>query len=269
MNTDYRSQRAGETAVSDRIDGPHVIESHVVGAHAPGTVDLPYGVPIQEPDAIRWGPILAGVVTALAVMLFFSALGLALGFSALSGDPNQQPSGDWLTAAGIWGGLSLLLSFFFGGWMAGRGSAANLDRNGLLNGFVTGAATLLLLVWLAATTLTGALGFVGSTIGGAASAAAPAAIEAVTSGEQPAPAVDPADAEAAVENPAAVVEEVVPEDVQAQAEEVVATAGDAAAGGAWGTFLVMLLGIGAAAVGGMLGQTKKVVVAAPSATVTR
>ena len=38
---------------------------------------------------------------------------------------------------------ALLVAFFLGGWMAGRSAVPGLDRNGLLNGFVTGAATLL------------------------------------------------------------------------------------------------------------------------------
>ena len=48
-----------------------------------------------------------------------------------------------------------------------------------LNGFVTGAATLLLLLWLATTAITGALGFFASTMTNIAGAAAPVALEAV------------------------------------------------------------------------------------------
>ena len=105
-------------------------------------------------DRIRWGPIIAGVVTAFAVLLFLSVLGIALGISALGGDDPQT----WGTAAGIWGGLSLLVAFFVGGWMAARAAATLSESDGPLNGFVTGAATLLLLLWLATTALTGALG---------------------------------------------------------------------------------------------------------------
>ena len=264
MSTDYKSPRMADPPFADRVEGPGTIETHLIDARTPGTIDAPIGVSLEERDAIRWGPILAGVVTALAVMLFLSALGLALGFSAFTGSPDGNSAGNWLTAAGIWGGLSLLLSFFFSGWMAGRGSSAGPDRNGLLNGFVAGAATLLFIFWLAATTLTNALGFVGSTIGTVVSAA-PAAIEAVDATDASLPAVPPVDAENvadtavdAAADPGAVVDEVVPADVQAQAADVVENAGDAAAGGAWGTFLVILLALAAAAIGGKVGQPNQV-----------
>ena len=138
-------------------------------------------VPLR--DRIRWGPIIAGVVTAFAVLLFLTVLGIALGISALGGDDNPQT---WGTAAGIWGGLSLLVAFFVGGWMAARAAATLSESDGPLNGFVTGAATLLLLLWLATTALTGALGFFASTVSNIAGAAAPVAMQAVDQGAVPA-----------------------------------------------------------------------------------
>lgn len=259
MSTDYKSSRTVDPPLLGRNDGASLETRMVEGA----AIAAPLGVSLEDRDPIRWGPILAGVVTALAVMLFLTALGLALGFSTFSGDESPQ---DWGTAAGIWGGLSLLASFFFGGWMAGRGSAPGPDRFGLINGFVTGAATLLLIFWLAATTLTGALGFVGSTVAGIGGSVAPAAIEAVS--EQAAPAVDQADVQSAAEDPAAAVDEAVPEGVEQQveqqaeaatqqAEEVVGAVADAAGPSAWGTFFAILLALVAASIGGMLGQAER------------
>jgi hypothetical protein len=58
-------------------------------------------VTVEEPhgDVVRWGPIVAGVVTAFTVPLYLTVLGVALGLSAL-GETND--SQDWGTAAGIW-----------------------------------------------------------------------------------------------------------------------------------------------------------------------
>ena len=130
------------------------------------------------------------------------------------------------------------------------------------NGFATGAATLLLIFWLAATTLTGALGFVGSTVAGLDGAVAPAAIEAVA--DQAAPAVDLADVQSAAEDPAAVVDEAVPENVEQQAEaatqqaeEVAGAVAGAAGPSAWGTFFAILLALAIASIGGMLGQAER------------
>jgi hypothetical protein len=247
----------------------NVIPSQTEMVSATGSLDRPgelrgpgaAPVPIPTPavavtvdetaprDVVRWGPIVAGVVTALTVLLFLTVLGIALGLSALGSE--NRPHG-WGTAAGIWGGLSLLVAFFAGGWMAGRSAVPGLERNGLLNGFVTGAATLLLLLWLATTALTGALGFFAGTVTGLAGAAAPAAIEAVTSGAIPAPTAVATTVAQAVQNPDAVVPAQATKTVQAAAD----TAAKQAGPGAWGTALAILLAIGAAALGGRVGQTQ-------------
>ncbi len=205
-------------------------------------------VPLR--DRIRWGPIIAGVVTAFAVLLFLTVLGIALGISALGGDDDPQT---WGTAAGIWGGLSLLVAFFFGGWMAARAAATLSESDGPLNGFITGAATLLLLLWLATTALTGALGFFASTVSNLAGAAAPVAMEAVDQGAVPADTQTAADK--AAEDPAAAV----PTEVAGAAQQAADTASEAAGPGAWGTTVAIILAVGAATLGGMVGRNERMV----------
>jgi hypothetical protein len=245
VNTEYapggRASAASVSAASDplRVPAPTLVTTPEVAV----TVDETPG------DVVRWGPVVAGVVSAFTVLLFLTVLGIALGLSALSGANASQ---GWGTAAGIWGGLSLLVAFFVGGWMAGRSAAPGLDRNGLLNGFVTGAATLLLLLWLATTALTGALGFFAGTVSGLAEAAAPAAIEAVTSGAIPAPTAVATTVAQAAENPESVVPAEADEAVQAAADTAAAQAGP----GAWGTAIAIFLAIGAATLGGKVGQTQ-------------
>jgi hypothetical protein len=203
-------------------------------------------------DRIRWGPIVAGVVTAFAVLLFLTVLGIALGISALGGGDDNNPQ-TWGTAAGIWGGLSLLVAFFFGGWMAARAAATLSESDGPLNGFVTGAATLLLLLWLATTAITGALGFFASTVSGLAGAAAPVAMEAVDQGAVP-PQTETAVNQAA-QNPEAAV----PTEVAQAAQQAGETASRAAGPGAWGTTIAIILAIGAATLGGMVGRNERMV----------
>src|SRR5215203_1323948 len=100
MDTDPLGNRAVESSAAGRFDStglpPSTAATVVTGVPAM-EVDVA-GVPMR--DRIRWGPIVAGVVTAFAVLLFLSVLGLALGFSALGGDDDPQT---WGTAAGIWG----------------------------------------------------------------------------------------------------------------------------------------------------------------------
>jgi hypothetical protein len=248
VSTSNLSSRTAAATATPRIDAPTVGGSTLAGAVGRPAVEVDVAnVPIR--DHVRWGPIIAGVVTAMAAMLFLTIVGIALGLTALGSDD----PGTWGTAAGIWGGLSLLVSFFLGGWMAARSASSEFDANGALNGFVTGAATLLLLVWLATSALTGALGFFATTISDIAGAAAPVAIEAVDQGAVP-PASDTGAAiNTVVENPEAAV----PEQVDQAAAQAAETAANTAGPGAWGTAIAIILAIGAATIGGMVGQNPR------------
>jgi hypothetical protein len=252
MNTDPLGNRAAESSATGRLDStglpPSTVATGVTGVPAV-EVDVA-GVPMR--DRIRWGPIVAGVVTAFAVLLFLTVLGIALGISALGGGDENNPQ-TLGTAAGIWGGLSLLVAFFFGGWMAARAAATLSESDGPLNGFVTGAATLLLLLWLATTAITGALGFFASTVSGLAGAAAPVAMEAVDQG-----AVPP-QTETAVDQAAQNPEAAVPTEVAQAAQQAGETASRAAGPGAWGTTIAIILAIGAATLGGMVGRNERMV----------
>ena len=252
MSTDPLRDRTAEPSASGRIDStglpPATAASGVVGVGVPAVEVDVAEVPLR--DRIRWGPIIAGVVTAFAVLLFLTVLGIALGISALGGDDDPQT---WGTAAGIWGGLSLLVAFFFGGWMAARAAATLSESDGPLNGFITGAATLLLLLWLATTALTGALGFFASTVSNLAGAAAPVAMEAVDQGAVP------ADTQQAVDEAAPTAAAAVPTEVAQAAQQASETASKAAGPGAWGTTIAIILAVGAATLGGMVGRNERMV----------
>ena len=250
MNTDPLGSRVAESSATGRIDPtglpPSTAATRVIGGPAV-EVDVA-DVPMR--DRIRWGPIVAGVVTAFGVLLFLTVLGIALGVSALGGDENAKT---WGTAAGIWGGLSLLIAFFVGGWLAARAAATLSESDGPLNGFVTGAATLLLLLWLATTALTGALGFFASTVSNIAGAAAPAAMVAADQGAVP-PQTQTA-VDQAAQDPSAAV----PPQVEQTAQQAADTASKAAGPGAWGTTIAIILAVGAATLGGMVGRNERMV----------
>ena len=258
MNTDPLGNRAAESSATGRFDStglpPSTAATVVTGVPAM-EVDVA-DVPMR--DRIRWGPIVAGVVTAFAVLLFLSVLGLALGISALGGDDDPQT---WGTAAGIWGGLSLLVAFFVGGWMAARAAATLSESDGPLNGFVTGAATLLLLLWLATTALTGALGFFASTVTNIAGAAAPVAMQAVDQGAVP-PETQTA-VDQAADNPEAAVDQ-----AEQTAQQAADAASKAAGPGAWGTTIAIILAVGAATLGGMVGRNERMVLPRSRTVVT-
>jgi hypothetical protein len=248
MGTDFQPNPIAQATASGRLGSPGVVAS--VGpplAAAPAVqVDV---ADVALRDRIRWGPIVAGIVAGFAMLLFLTVLGIALGISALSGD---NPA-TWGTAAGIWGGLSLLVAFFFGGWMSARATTPVDDNEGALNGFITGAATLLVLVWLTTTAITGALGFFATTIADIAGAAAPVAMQAVEQGNPPAATNVETTVNQAVENP----QNAVPPEADQAARAAAQTASQNAGPGAWGTAIAIALAIAAATLGGIAGQNPR------------
>lgn len=192
---------------------------------------------------------MAGVVSAFAVLLFLTVLGIALGVSTLGGD---DPAA-WGTAAGIWGGLSLLVAFFVGGWLASRSATTVAEGDGLLNGFIVGAATLLLLLWMTTTAVSGVLGFFATTVADIARAAGPVAIEAIDQGAAPTASEAERAVNQAVENPEAAV----PPEADQAARAAAQAAGENAGPGAWGTAIAIVLAIAAAKIGGMVGQNQQ------------
>ncbi len=243
--SDQLGTRPVQAAVTDRV--MPAVAAPAYSAAPSVAVDVTEA-PLR--DRVRWGPIVAGVVSALAVLLFLTVLGIALGISALGDD---GPS-SWGTAAGIWGGLSLLVAFFTGGWMAARSATTIAEGDGALNGLIAGAATLLLLLWMATTAVTGALGFFTSTVADVAGVA-PVAIEATDGGALPTASEAESAVGNAIENPGAVV----PDEADQAARAAAQAASENAGPGAWGTAIAIVLGIGAAAVGGMLGQNQRLV----------
>jgi hypothetical protein len=103
------------------------------GRDAREQVDVAPGVPV---DRIRWGPILIGLFAALTVLAVLSILGTAVGLSAYdAGDDARR----FAVGAGLWGIISMLLAFGFGGWMAARSAAVHGGNAGLFNGFMVAA----------------------------------------------------------------------------------------------------------------------------------
>jgi hypothetical protein len=178
---------------------------------------------LEVKNRVQWGPILAGVLTALGTLLILTLLGLAIGASAF--EPGTDVS-DWGTGAGIWGAISAILAFLLGGWVAAKTAAVDGPFAGLMNGLVAGLATLLLLVWLTTTGLSNLLGFLGNNVGNIADI-----VPGVT--QQAAP------------------------DTTQDAQQAVTSAYDEVEKGAWGTLLAVLLALGAAALGGRMGANPR------------
>ncbi len=121
---------------------------------------------VEYHDRVRWGPIISGLVVALATQLILSALGAAIGstFLASSGAPRSNAPGVG-TSVGIWSVISLLIALGLGSWVAAR-ACGPINRNtALLNGAILWATTLALSSWLLASGVSGAFGIAASNAG--------------------------------------------------------------------------------------------------------
>jgi hypothetical protein len=132
---------------------------HDAGGGRDRNDDVVEAVPGVPTDRVRWGPIVAGTFAALTMLAVLSTLGAAVGLSAY--DPGDDPR-RFAVGSGIWGVLSLIVSFAFGGWLAARASAVKGPNNGLLNGFMVAGFGIPLMLFM--------IGSMASAAGGAAAA---------------------------------------------------------------------------------------------------
>ena len=109
-------------------------------------------------EAIRrvsWGAIFAGAVLAMALMIFFTVLGVAIGASAI--DPMQSDrTGGLGWGSAIYMIVTQILSLIAAGYAASRLAGVPRMTASLLHGAAVWAATTVLLAW-AAVAGTGAL----------------------------------------------------------------------------------------------------------------
>lgn len=101
---------------------------------------------------VRWGGVMSGFVMALGILLLLTALGLAIGISAL-GDP-RTPGDAGATAsglgigAGVWTAIALLLAHFLGGMVSTR-VTDRPDRGGaVIHGTLVWTLCSVFVLWL-------------------------------------------------------------------------------------------------------------------------
>jgi hypothetical protein len=216
---EVREVRVGPPAEAVAVAAPPELE---VEATAPGR------------DRVRFGPVVAGLLTALTTLLLLGLLGVALGLSgvdsgAAGGAGGPPPEAGPLAV--FWTVLSAFVAFLLGGYVAGRTAAVYDVRWGALNGALVFMLAVPVALWLAAQ--------------GAGAAAGALGAAAAALGVDPARLV----AEARTASPAEI-----------------ARAAEAGRNGAWGALLGALLGLVAGALGGTLG-TRALLAARPTVTV--
>jgi hypothetical protein len=135
---------------------------------------------------ISWGAIIAGLVVALVVQLALSLLGLGIGIGTIDPVEEQNPAAGLGTGALIWWIVSMLISLFIGGWVAGRLAGMPTTFDSILHGVITWSLFTLLSFYLLTTAvgrvISGVGGLVGQTLslaGQGLAAVAPEAADAI------------------------------------------------------------------------------------------
>jgi len=128
-------------------------------------------------DRVRWGPIISGLVVALASQLILTGIGAALGATTIanSGAPRSDLN-DVGSAVGIWSIISLLISLFIGSWVMARACGPMNRVTAMLNGAILWATTLALSAYLLATGVSGAFGIIASNAGEVANQVIPGGV---------------------------------------------------------------------------------------------
>jgi hypothetical protein len=127
------------------------------------------GAAVEYHDRVRWGPIIAGLVTALSLQLVLSALGAAVGLSTLADAARPgAAANDVGIGVGIWTVISVLISLFVGGYGMARACGPMSRSSAILNGAILWGTTLAISSWLIASGVSGTFGAVLSSLGGAA-----------------------------------------------------------------------------------------------------
>jgi hypothetical protein len=110
------------------------------------------------------------MLTVMGTLLVLTALGLAVGVSAVT--PGQTQAGTFGTGAAIWSGISLLIALFIGGMAATRLGMVFDRAAGAFEGALVWVLSFLVLLWLAssgvqlvANGISSLFGGIGQTVG--------------------------------------------------------------------------------------------------------
>jgi hypothetical protein len=187
--------------------------------------------------------------TSPELLLLLAALGMAVGITAT--DPQAADGAKIGIAAAAWAGISLLVALFVGGMVSTRIGATFDGHTTFWEGALVWIVTLLLMGYLATTSLATLMGGTLHVVGGAAQAAATAT--------QGSAATNP-DVANPVRNPSSAVQDLKSRIEGATAngtiQQKAAEAKPAATKAAWGTFAALILSLVAALLGAAAGRRR-------------
>ena len=206
---------------------------------------------------ISWAAVFAGFIIAVLTQLALTLLGAAIGLGAVDAVNHNTPGTGLAIGSGIWSALSLIISLFAGGWVAGRLAKDKHTSESMIHGLLVAGLLFILTFYLLSSAIGSLASAAGSVVGKVVSSAAPSIKQAAQERYQPgteAGRQQIATDSAKISNQVAAHKD----EAEQKALQVADDAASAAGKAALYSFLGVLLGAGAAAYGAKFGRDSKV-----------
>jgi hypothetical protein len=92
---------------------------------------------------VSWGGVWGGVLVMMGSLILLSALGVAVGITAV--DPDTADANRIASVAAVWGAVSLLISLFIGGLVSTRTGMVHDRATGMFEGALVWVVSVLLM----------------------------------------------------------------------------------------------------------------------------
>jgi hypothetical protein len=142
-------------------------EKERYNVHTAGTFDKSLSGTLRR---ISWGAVFAGFLIAVVLQLAFNLLGLAIGFAAVDTQAGNPFEGLGIGSL-IYMVLTVMISLFTGGWIAGRLSTVKNTFENVAHGVLAFCLFIMFNFFMLTTAIGGMLSGVGNIMGSALTAA--------------------------------------------------------------------------------------------------
>lgn len=167
--TDYGRRESAIPVREERVEPRQTQVREETVVHQQRPVPQPSSRPVNvavgadRQDGVRWGPIWAGLLTALTTFLILELLFYWLGWLTLDPGSNNPGNTKWVVT-----GILALVGFFLGGLVAGATTIWKGIFSGLLHGFLVwalGVAAIIALTFFGGSALLGSFGSLTHQLG--------------------------------------------------------------------------------------------------------
>lgn len=135
-----------------------------------GTTYEAGAVPFDFFKRVSWGAIFAGSLVAIVVDIMLSLLGIGIGFGIINPATGDSPVRAVGIGTGIWMGISALVSLFAGAWVAGRLAGIPRKSIGAIHGIVVWGVAALFSFFVMTTAVGSLIGGLTGAVGKSLSA---------------------------------------------------------------------------------------------------